>query len=311
MVEELRRASRHDPGTQELASAAEGLAESMTELARAVRRTTEEVSTDPQELADVEAQLTRLGDLRRKYGSSLDEILAFAGEAQRRSAELATLIDLADTIDSDLRRAVTDTTDRGRELAAARRRAGRRLTEDASIHLRDLGLGDPGLEIDVGEEPLGGQGADRLRLLFSSDRRLPLADAARVASGGELSRLILSLRLAALKHVVNGKETVLAFDEIDAGVGGATALQMGRKLGALAAEYQVLCVTHLPQVAAFADTHFVVQRDGNTTTVAEIDGDRRIAELSRMLAGLPDSARGQEAASELVAIARGPGNRMQ
>jgi DNA repair protein RecN (Recombination protein N) len=115
--------------------------------------------------------------------------------------------------------------------------------------------------------------------------------------------------LAARAGAGKASAEVLVFDEIDAGVGGSTALELGRKLGALANDCQVLCVTHLPQVAAFADSHFVVERNENRATVREIDGEHRIAELSRMLAGLPESSRGRKAAAELVAIARGDAGR--
>jgi DNA repair protein RecN (Recombination protein N) len=121
----------------------------------------------------------------------------------------------------------------------------------------------------------------------------------RVASGGELSRLVLALRLAAGAEDAD----VVAFDEIDAGIGGATALAMGRKLAALAVSRQVLCVTHLPQVAAFADRHFVVTRDGNRASVRAVTGEERVEELSRMLAGLPGSDKGRDHAAELLTLA--------
>jgi DNA repair protein RecN (Recombination protein N) len=172
-------------------------------------------------------------------------------------------------------------------------------------HLRELGLTDPIVSIEVLDGEPTAAGADQVKLLFASDRRLQLGEVSKVASGGELSRLVLSLRLAARAGAGKDMAAVLVFDEIDAGVGGTTALELGRKLGTLASDCQVLCVTHLPQVAAFADSHFVVERSDNRATVREIDGEERIAELSRMLAGLPESARGREAAAELVAIARG------
>jgi DNA repair protein RecN (Recombination protein N) len=115
-----------------------------------------------------------------------------------------------------------------------------------------------------------------------------------------LSRLVLALRLAGGA----GAAHTLVFDEIDAGVGGTTALEVGKKLASLARDRQVLCVTHLPQVAAFADRHYSVARDDHSVSVAVVDSDRRLEELSRMLAGLPDSDRGREAAEELVALAR-------
>ena len=96
---------------------------------------------------------------------------------------------------------------------------------------------------------------------------------------------------------------VLVFDEIDSGIGGATALAMGRKLAALSADCQILCVTHLPQVAAFAETHYVIDRQGATATLNQVEGNERTDQLAQMLAGLPDSRRGREAAAELLALA--------
>ena len=141
-------------------------------------------------------------------------------------------------------------------------------------------------------------GSDDVELLFSSDDAIAPAPANRVASGGELSRLVLSLRLAAGV----GDAAVVAFDEIDAGIGGATALAMGEKLQGLAAGRQVLCVTHLPQVAAFATNHLVVDRSGASASVRPVIGDERVAEIARMLSGLPESERGQEHAAELLAL---------
>ncbi|MGH8945468.1 MAG: DNA repair protein RecN, partial [Acidimicrobiia bacterium] len=120
------------------------------------------------------------------------------------------------------------------------------------------------------------------------------------ASGGELSRLILALRLA-----TRSRDTgTLVFYEVDAGVGGATALALGRKLADLARTFQVLCVTHLPQVAAHADDHYVIERSGSAALVKRVEGEERLTELSRMLAGLPQSERGREAAAELLEGAR-------
>jgi DNA repair protein RecN (Recombination protein N) len=142
-------------------------------------------------------------------------------------------------------------------------------------------------------------------LLFASDVELTPAPVARIASGGELSRLVLAIRLAGGVADV----PVVAFDEIDAGIGGSTALAMGRKLASLAGGRQVLVVTHLPQVAAFADAHFVVERAGAAATVRRLEGEERIAELTRMLGGLPESVRGRSHAAELVALAAEAGER--
>jgi DNA repair protein RecN (Recombination protein N) len=161
------------------------------------------------------------------------------------------------------------------------------------------------LSIGVGQGTPGPSGADHVALAFSSDEELPPGPVSKVASGGELSRLVLSVRVAA--GVADAD--VVAFDEIDAGVGGATALAMGELLARLAAGRQVLVVTHLPQIAAFADAHFVVDREGSRAVVRRVEGTERLAELARMLSGIEHSERGQGHAEELLALAgtRKPG----
>jgi DNA repair protein RecN (Recombination protein N) len=168
-------------------------------------------------------------------------------------------------------------------------------------HLADLGLESARVVFTVTEVEPGANGADRLAIRFASDARLEPGDIAAVASGGELSRLVLALRLSARAP---GKDT-LVFDEVDTGIGGKTALAMGAKLAELAISSQVLCVTHLPQVAACADTHYVVERSAGGTALARpVQGGERVAEIARMLAGLPESEAGRMAAAELLTRSR-------
>ena len=188
----------------------------------------------------------------------------------------------------------------GTALRIARSAAADAISETSVGHLKELGFSDPVVTIGVVEAPAGPEGADKVEVLFASDSRLTPGPVGRVASGGELSRLVLSLRLASGA----GSAQVIAFDEIDSGVGGATALAMGAKLASLAADRQVLCVTHLPQVAAYADTHLVVDRSGARAAVRAVVGEARLEELTRMLSGLPDSERGREHAQELRALAQ-------
>jgi DNA repair protein RecN (Recombination protein N) len=153
------------------------------------------------------------------------------------------------------------------------------------------------VSIQVHETEPGPSGADRIVMEFASDSRLEIGDVASVASGGELSRLVLALRLATRSK---GTAT-LAFDEVDTGIGGMTALAMGAKLAELARSSQVLCVTHLPQVAAYADTHYLVARPADgAAQVRPISGEERVREITRMLAGLPESEAGRTAAAELL-----------
>ena len=285
-----RRLARLDSTLGELAGYLEGAEAQAAEAAAAVRAHAEEL----------ERRLQLLGDLRRRYGPTLQDVLDFGVRAASRADELERLLTRADAIAGEFAAAERRVDQVGARLREARAAAAVRLVEDAVLHLRDLGFGDPILQIAVEEAEPAPTGADRPRLVFASDRRLEAGDVGRVASGGELSRLVLALRLAG---GLADAPTVI-FDEVDAGVGGATALAVGKKLAAVSETVdQVLVVTHLPQIAAFADRHYVVERDGNEATVRLVTGEARLGELTRMLAGLPDSGHGREAAAELLALA--------
>lgn len=267
----------------------------LTDLVRYIS----DLTTDASALAATEERLALLGALKRKYGDTIDDILTFRKNAWERSTDLVTRLKAAEDIEDRLGAAYADVVSAGAALIKARAAASNRMCVEALAHLRDLGFNDPAMKVAIEVAEPSPSGADTTILMFASDASLQLAPAAAVASGGELSRLVLALTLAA-----GGAESaVVAFDEIDAGIGGTTALAMGRKLAALAKDRQVICVTHLPQVAAFGVSHVVVSREGTVTTVANIAGDERVVEIARMLAGLGDSDAGQRHASELLAMA--------
>jgi DNA repair protein RecN (Recombination protein N) len=264
-----------------------------------VSRQTGEIEHDPARLAETESRIALINDLRRKYGESIEDVIKFGENAVARSASLESLLGRADRIDGELSAARAVVDERGATLREGRRSASARVTQQALIHLSELGLGNALLEFAIEEAEPDSHGADAVSFAFASDERLTAGPIHKTASGGELSRLVLALRLAAGA----GQAPIVAFDEVDAGVGGSTALALGKKLAALSVDRQVFCVTHLPQVAAFADAHFVVSRDGIDASVARVDGDRRLQELSRMLSGLPESDRGRDHAAELLALA--------
>ncbi len=269
------------------------------ELGSDVRKAFEAVVTDPEAAQETEQRLAELGDLRRKYGDTLEEVLDFGAGAERRRAELTGLLAGAERLEADLIEANEAVANAGGRLLVARRETADGIAGRARSHLQDLGLPDPIIRLAVEPADPGPTGADRVGILFASDDRLDPGPVGRVASGGELSRLVLSLRLSA----GSGETPVLAFDEIDAGVGGKTALELGRKLASLAKGRQILCVTHLPQIAAFADHHFVIARTGTEVSVSAVTEASRLEELSRMLAGLPESEQGRSHAEELLAMA--------
>ncbi len=299
---ELDAALRLDPELDDLMSAVDGVEQLMEDVAYRLEGASEALEGDTDTLEELEQRLARLGDLRRKYGSTLTEVLEFGAAAERRGEEIKELLTTADHLESELTEANQGVRRFGRSLSDARRSAASTLCETALGHLRELGFGRPVLRFEVSESPPSAHGCDRVRLLFSSDERLRPGEVGRVASGGELSRLVLALRLAESSE----SASTMVFDEVDAGLGGAVAVALGRKLADVSRGTQVLCVTHLASVAAFADQHWVIERRGPSATVREIEGEERVAELTRMMSGDPDSPTGRDAARELLEAAASP-----
>ncbi len=301
-VDAVRRIDSLDPGA-ELGEGAERGAVEVGEVMASLRRYREDLAHDPEGLELAQARLARIGELRRRYGADIAAIRAYGERASSRAAEIAGLLERADSLGTELDERRRVAAGAAADLATSRRRAGALLADRACAELTDLGFSDPVLEFRVEEAPPGPRGGDTITLLFASDSRLSPAPISSAASGGELSRIVLALRLAGGVADV----PVVVFDEVDAGVGGGTALALGRKLAAVARSAQVLCVTHLPQIAAHADRHFVVDRDGPAAGVTMVEGDERLAELTRMLSGMPDSDQGRSHARELLAEAGRPG----
>jgi DNA repair protein RecN (Recombination protein N) len=272
----------------------------IAEAASDLREAGEGIAEDPERLDAVQARRQRLLDLRRKYGSTLADVMAFRDEARGRLAELEGYEERAAALEAE--RAARDAEVRAAEQAvgAARRAAAPRLAAAIEEHLQRLAMAGARFEVTVGDDDPG----DDVTFLLSANRGEPLLPLARVASGGELARAMLAARLV----LTGDGPGTLVFDEVDAGIGGEAAVAVGRALSELAARHQVLVVTHLPQVAAFADQQVAVRKredGGRTVTDAEVlDDAGRVVELSRMLSGQPDSATARGHAEELLAAAR-------
>jgi DNA repair protein RecN (Recombination protein N) len=253
-------------------------------------------------LAQVQERRRLLADLRRKYGRDLAEVLAFAGEAETRLAELDAAEETAAVLAADRAVATDAVHDAETALRSIRLRAAPLLARAVEARLGSLAMPGARLEVHV-----AGTGAgDPVRFLLGANVGEPLQPLSKVASGGELARAMLALRL-----VASGGPPTMVFDEVDAGVGGEAALALGRALGEVATTRQVLVVTHLAQVAAFAGAQVAVHKTttgGRTTTGATtLDDDGRRVELSRMLSGQPDSAAARATAEELLSLARSGG----
>jgi DNA repair protein RecN (Recombination protein N) len=276
------------------------LAAEVADVAVELRTSAETIDQDPERLAALRERRQLLFDLRRKYGETLADVLA---EWERLGARLAELEDhdrRAAELDQALVEARASVAQTAAVVAAARRAAAPRLAEAVEEHLRDLAMPKARLDVRVeGDDP----GDDVVFLLAANPGTEPLP-LAKVASGGELARTMLALRL-----VLTAAPPTLVFDEVDAGIGGSAAAAVGRSLARLASGHQVLVVTHLPQVAAYADAHVqVAKQSDEASTVSQVtvlDHGERVVELSRMLSGQPDSDTARRHAEELLLTAAG------
>lgn len=263
------------------------------------------LEADPARLEWISGRLAQLQGLTRRYGDTVEDVLAWSGQATERLANLAGSDDRIDGLRRAIARDDAEIAARAEVLTAARRSAGAELSRRAEGELAALAMPHARLVVEVTATGTpSAQGADQVAILFSANPGSELAPLARAASGGELSRVRLALEVV-LAAGSDGHTFV--FDEVDAGVGGAVALEIGRRLAALARHAQVIVVTHLAQVAAFADRHYVVTKsqDGQVTTsgVAEVTGEDRLAELARMMGGLEGTQAARAHAAELLAEA--------
>jgi DNA repair protein RecN (Recombination protein N) len=302
----LAQAAAHDERFAALEERGVALEAEATELARDLAGLAEEVELQPEQRAAAEDRLALLYDLKRKYGSSLEEVLAFGASA---ADELTRLDDQAGLrerliVEEEVARARLGAA--GERLSGERRRSAATLAQRVNGELPPLGLPADAFGVELGSAEIGPTGADRVTFTFAPNRGEPGRPLARIASGGEASRLSLALKVV----LAAADETpVLVFDEVDAGIGGRHATALGERLRSLARFHQVLCVTHLPQVAAYADQHVHVgKRVEGGRTVAEarlLDGQERAAELAAMLAGEGAGSEAQAAAEALLRTAAG------
>jgi DNA repair protein RecN (Recombination protein N) len=279
----------------------------------------------PADASALDAKLARQAELRtltRKYAADIDGVLAWAGESRDRLARL----DVSEEALAGLQRRVDELAaqlaDAATELSKTRSQAAKRLAKDITNELSGLAMADAEFTVTVttmqanDDDPAalalpsgavvhaGGDGVDQVEFGFAAHRGTAVLPLSKSASGGELSRVMLALEVV-LSASMPG--TTMVFDEVDAGVGGRAAVQIGRRLARLARTRQVIVVTHLPQVAAYADVHLMVDSAarGGASSVHRLDGEERVAELARMLAGLGESDSGRAHARELLEAARG------
>jgi DNA repair protein RecN (Recombination protein N) len=290
-----------DPAAGGLAERARSLAAEAAELARDLRDYREGLAADPARLQEVRERVQALKALRRKYGETDADVLGFLAEAAERLSTLTTADDRLAALAGEVEALEVEAGERAATVSRARREAAPALAAAIAAELEELGM--PGAALEVALDPMpepGPSGAERVELRLSAGAGQSALPLAKAASGGELSRTMLACRsvLADLDEV-----PTLVFDEVDAGIGGRAGLAVGRRLAGLARDRQVLVVTHLPQIACFADRHVRVNKDAGTATIETLDDHERIVELSRMLAGLDGSEAAEGHAEELLSEA--------
>jgi DNA repair protein RecN (Recombination protein N) len=265
------------------------------------------LGSDPQELADLENRVSQLSAIKKKYGPSLVEVMDWKVQAELELAGIRARDSRLEELDKAISAASEVATERVEELTQVRVTTARHLEGSIEAELGGLAMPFAQLRIDlaVEEDPQlwSRSGRDRATFMLAAHEGAKFLPLSRTASGGELSRVMLAIEVA-----LAGEDPVptMIFDEVDAGIGGGVAVEVGRRLAALAKHTQVIVVTHLPQVAAFADRHLVVEKVAQShsveTSIARVQGKERVREITRMLSGLPDSEHGGAHALELLEL---------
>lgn len=302
----LERVSGLDAELDRLRSRMSELAVDAADVAGELRGQLESLEADPERLEAVEARLAALDRLVRKHGGSVEAVIAHADGCRAEVERLERMDEAAGELESELAEAERARAELGSQLTAARQAAGPRLEQAVAAELAELAMEGAKLEVVLPEHPdgYGPGGGETVELQVATNPGLPLSPLRETASGGELSRVMLALAGLGRGSGEHGAGT-LVFDEIDAGVGGKVARRVGERLRDLGADRQVVCITHLPQVASLAGAHFRVEKatDGGSTTatVERVDGEALVAEIVRMLGAEGDDAAADRHARELLA----------
>lgn len=310
----LAELGRLDDSLRPVAETLQEIQHQVEDVSLSLRDYSRRIQADPARLQWVEERLDLLNRLMKKYGGSSRSVLA---EAKRLREELeATERDETEisALEEELERISSEALSRALELSAARGEAGQRLGRAVEEGLAPLGMpkcqfsvhfyqerASGADSIQVGEYLLDRTGMDSVVFFFSANPGEEPRPMAKIASGGELSRILLALKELQARE---GAEETLVFDEVDAGIGGRTAEMIGQRLKALSRRHQVICITHLPQIACYGDCHYAVRKhtrgERTATTVEELRGDQRLEEIARMLGGLKVSDKTRAHAREML-----------
>lgn len=288
----LRELERLDPQLRAVAEAHETAVVSLNEVARDLTRYAENLELDPKQLGALEQRVSLFESLKRKYGGTIAEVIAFGERAAERMRKIEGRDEELQRLGDEIEKKRAALTSAGTSLRRLRAKAAPKLSDKVRRNLRDLGFKQSQFDVSLAAAAAPKlSGMDGVELLFSPNPGEPLKPLRAIASSGEISRLMLAIKSALAEQ---DAVPLLVFDEIDANVGGEIAHAVGARMRELGAKHQVLCITHLPQVAATAQSHFVVTKEiaqGRTfSRLKEVTGKARLEEIARMLGGKSDEA---------------------
>ncbi len=294
-----------DAKLDKLAETARGLRVELQELAAELRGYAEGIEAEPGRLEQVEERLDVLDRLKRKHGGSIESVLAHAEHCRTEIETIEGAEETTDRMEAELANAQRTRTDLAAQLSEVRAKAARRLEKSLAAELDQLAMSGAKLEVllEPHSEGFGALGQERVTFQVATNPGMPTSPLREAASGGELSRVMLALA----GQGARGGAGTYVFDEIDAGIGGNTAKAVGERLRSLGSERQVLCITHLPQVASMAETHFRIEKSvdagQSTARVERVDGEGLVAEIVRMLGGSDGDEAADRHARELLKAA--------
>ncbi len=274
------------------------------DIAFSVAEQRENFDFSPNELDEVEGRLDQFYRLKKKYGATVEDMLAYLDSCRKELDDIAYAGDALERLEKDCAKVEKAARKAAEELSAARKAAGENLSQAILTELRQLDMGKIRFQVDFAEKPLDAAGMDQVRFLMSANLGEELKPINKIASGGEMARIML-----AMKNVLSEQDHVatMVFDEVDTGVSGRAAQKVAEKMARISRHKQVLCVTHLPQLAAMADTHFSVEKgeaNGRTfTRVRQLDRKQRQMELARLTGGAQVTETMLQGAEELLSQA--------
>jgi DNA repair protein RecN (Recombination protein N) len=310
IAKRLDELARIDESAKEIHDAIEPARQAIDDAARTLSRYIDKLEADPARLDEVEARMASIEKLKRKYGGTIEEILTFLDEAVRGLAAAESSSDRRATLQKESDQLTKAYENTAKELTAKRKEAAKALAKSVAQELAALAMEKTRAEIRIEPAPWSAHGADRVEFLIAPNQGEELKPLEKIASGGELSRVALALKTCTTgPSKKNEVQRTLVFDEVDAGVGGSAAESVGRRLKRLSASSQVLCVTHLPQIAGFGDHHYYVEKhteQGRTVaSIQELTGAARTKEIGRMLSGERITPEALRHAEQLIKMAAG------